>query len=109
MTQVGSWLWDYVERLWKRAPYDVATVRMVGVGQVIAGHHSLHWMMLDPSAGNSNLELTDDIAALGAVVIDHFETDRAGEMIPFSPPMHFGTGIYLETFDNMTSITFGYV
>ncbi len=107
--QVGIWLWDPIALEWHKAPLSVITVRLVAVGQVVAGHHELYWMMLDPSGGNSDMELTDAIAALGAVVLDHFETARAGEMITFNPPAHFITGIYLETLANMTSIIFGYV
>lgn len=104
-----NWLWDPVGGEWHKAPFSVLTVRMVAIGQVIAGHHELYWMSLNPSAGNSAFELTDAIAALGAVVLDHFDSNRDGHILPFNPPMHFSTGIYLETLANTTSITFGYV
>lgn len=87
----------------------VATKRMVAVGQVIAGAHKLYWIKCNPAAGNSAWQLTDAIAALGVVVLDGFHTNRESHMVPISPPMPFTTGIYLETFTNMTSMTFGYI
>jgi len=82
---------------------------MAAVGQVVAGAHKLYWMAMNPSLAASIVEITDAIAALGAVVFDHFDTARDGHMMNLYPPMCFSTGIYLETFTNMTSITFGYV
>ena len=107
--QVGIWLWDDANQVWVKAPAAVVTVRMVATGQVIDGAHKLYWMALNPSAGNSVIELTDAIAALAAIAFDHFDVSREGHMLPLSPPMPFSTGIYLETFTNMTSVIFGYV
>lgn len=106
---VELWLWDDANRVWVKAPAVVVTKRMVGTGQVIAGAHKLYWMLLNPSAGLSLFELTDDTDGSTAVVLDHFDTSREGHDLPFSPPMPFTTGIYLKTLTNITSITFGYV
>jgi len=101
--------WDYANNDWEKVPACVTTKRMAAAGSVIAGAHKLYWMSLNPSAALSVVELTDDIAALGVVVFDHFNTARDGHMMNLYPPMCFATGIYLETFTNMTSITFGYI
>lgn len=92
-----------------RAEIDSTTVRKVAVGQVIAGAHNLYWVACNPAAGNSLWELTDAIAGGGAVVYDHFDTTRDSHHLDFDPPMKFATGIYLETFTNMTSLIFCYV
>ena len=107
--QVGIWLWDDANSVWLPAPACVVTIRMAAAGQVIAGAHKLYWLVTNPGAASSVLELTDAIAALGAVVFDHFDTTRDGHVMSLNPPMCFATGIYLETFTNMTSIIFGYV
>lgn len=103
------YLWDKAKSAWVEAPACVVTKRLVAAGQVIAGAHKLYWMATNPSAGNSVFQLTDAIAALGVVVFDHFDTTRDGHMMSLWPPMCFSIGIYLETFTNMTSITFGYI
>ncbi len=82
--------------------------RMIATGQVVAGAAKLHWLVCNPSAGLSVWEITDAIAALGAVLLDCYSTSRESKMGIFLPPCPFATGIYLETFTNMTSITFGY-
>lgn len=109
MSQIGIWLWDYTLNKWVKYPASSTAVRLLGTGQVIAGQHYLCWMTCNPAAGNSLWEVTDAIAAGGAVVIDCFSTSRESKMGSFRPPIYFATGIYLETFTNMTSITFGYV
>lgn len=91
-----------------RAETDAVTVRVTGVGQVIAGDRYLYWIDCNPAAGNSVWELTDAIIALQAIVLDHFHTGREGHIMTLDPPMHFTTGIYLETFTNMTSMVFCY-
>ncbi len=109
MGQVDLYLWDDASGNWVKAPAVVVPKRMVAVGQVIAGAHKLYWLHMNPSAGNSILELTDAIAALGAVLFDDFHTDKEGHIHTFDPPIPFSTGIYLETFTNMTSVLFGYI
>ncbi len=103
------WLWNDANNIWEKAPAVVVPKRMVVTGQVVAGAHKLYWMALNPSAGNSAIELTDAIVALAAVAFDHFDVSREGHMLLLSPPMPFSTGIYLETLTNMTSVIFGYV
>ena len=107
--QVCLWLWDDTLQRWVKYPASSTLKYMVAVGQVIAGQHYLCWMSCNPSAGNSLWEVTDDIAALGTVILDCFSTSRESKMGSFRPPILFTKGIYLETFTNMTSITFGYV
>ena len=103
-------LWDNTNEVWEKAPACVATKRMVAVGQVIAGAHKLYWMATNPGVAASLFELTDAIlAADPTIVFDHFDTARDGHMMNLCPPMCFTKGIYLETFTNMTSITFGYI
>ena len=109
MPGVFQWIWDNAGKVWEKAPAVVATKRMTDVGLVAAGAHKLYWVSCNPSAGLSVWELTDAIVALGAVVLDCYSTARETKMGVLSPPMQFNTGIYLETFTFMTSITFGYV
>lgn len=104
------WLWDSIAKEWLKAPACVLTKRMVAVGQVVAGAHKLYWMAANPSLAASLFELTNAIAALDpTIVFDHYDTARDGHMMNLEPPMCFTKGIYLETFTNMTSITFGYI
>ena len=101
--------WDDTLNEWVKAPLSSTPKRMLGTGQVIAGQHYLCWMTCNPSGGNSLWEVTDAIAAGGTVVIDCFSTSRESKFGSFRPPIYFANGIYLETFTNMTSMTFGYV
>lgn len=92
-----------------RAEIESTTVRMVAAGPVVAGAHNLYWVSCNPAAGNSVWEITDAIIALQPVVFDHFHTGREGHLMIMDPPMKFTTGIYLETFTNMTSVVLCYV
>lgn len=87
----------------------VTTKRMVAVGQVVTGGHLLCWISCNPSAGLSVWELSDSTPAAGAVILDHYHTAREGHNTNLIPPMPFARGIYLNTFTNMTSMTFGYI
>jgi len=109
MTHVFLWEWDNANEIWVEAPAVVVSKRMVGTGQVVAGAHKLYWIITNPGVASSLFELTDAVAALGVVVLDHFDTTRDGHVMSLSPPKQFDTGIYLETFTNMTSLIFGYV
>jgi len=109
MASVLLWLWDHNAGEWQKAPACVTTVRLVAVGQVVAGHHHLYWILTDPSAANNNAALTDDLDGLGAVVLDGFKATQDSFFVPLNPPMCFSTGIYLSVLVGMTSITFGYV
>lgn len=86
----------------------IVPVRLTGTGLVYNGACKLHWISCNPSAGNSVWALTDAIAAGGAILLDHFYTGKEGHLDILLPPCPFATGIYLETFTNMTSVTFGY-
>lgn len=109
MAEATLWLWDDANGVWEEAPASVVTVRLVAVGQVIAGAHKLYWISCNPSVAASVWELTDDLDGLGAIVLDHYHADREGHNTNLIPPKQFATGIYLKTFTNMTSITFGYL
>lgn len=106
---IGNWLWNHLSNIWERQPGVTTTKYMTAAGQVIAGTHKLCWLACNPSAGNSVFELSDDTDGLSATVLDCFSTSREGKGFSFTPPMPFTTGIYLKTFTNMTSITFGYI
>lgn len=90
-------------------PTHVRTERLVGAGQVIAGVHKLYWISCNPSVAASVWELTDDLDGLGVTVLDHYHATRDSHNTNLIPPMQFTNGIYLKTFTNMTSMTFGYV
>ncbi len=107
--QANIWEWDNANNKWVERPAVVVTKRMTATGLVISGAHKLYWINVNPSAGSSLLELTDDTAGSGTVVYDCFHTDKEAHVHSFSPPMPFSTGIYLETFTNMTSVIFGYI
>lgn len=92
-----------------RAEIDSTTVRKTAVGAVVGGSRKLFWVACSPGAGNAQWELTDAIAGGGAVVYDHFDTDRHSEKLIFDPPMKFSAGIWIETFTNMTSLVFCYI
>lgn len=107
--QIGNWLWNPATLEWEKAPAAVLTIRIVAVGQVIAGAHKLYWVSCNPSAGLSVWELTDDTDGLSALRLDHYHTARESHNTNLIPPRQFINGIYLKTFTNMTSMTFGYV
>lgn len=107
--QVAGWLWNHINNTWEKAPAVVTYDRRVGTGLIVGGEHKLYWVACNPAAGNSVWELTDAVAALGPVALDHFHTGREGHILLINPPMNFTVGIYLETFTNMTSVVVGYV
>ena len=107
--QVALWLWNSITDEWEKAPAVVTTTRLVAEDTGIAGAHKLYWIKCNPGVANSVWALTDAIAAGGVIIIDSFHAGREGHTVNLSPPMNFLTGIWLETFTNMTSMTFGYV
>lgn len=90
-------------------PTFVYTNRLVAAGQVVVGVHNLYWIACNPSASDSEWALSDDTTGGTAIVLDHFYSGREGHVFLLSPPMKFGTGIYLKSVNKMTSMTFGYV
>jgi len=90
-------------------PEAVVTVRLVAAGQAIAGAHKLYWVACSPDSPGAEWTLTDDIGIGGDVVYDHFDSDKESEHLKFDPPMQFTKGIWVEKFDHMHSLTFGYV
>lgn len=106
--QTNIWLWDAEAGAWVKAPADANHKRLTAAGAVASGHKLLHWMILDPSAVNSVVEISDDTDGSTAIVLDIYETTRDTFPFQFDPPMHFTNGIYLKTATNVTSVTFGY-
>lgn len=92
-----------------RAEIDSTTVRKTAAGAVVAGAHNLYWVACSPDSPSAEWELTDAIAGGGAVVYDHFDSDKHSEHLIFDPPMKFATGIWIEKFDHMHSLVFCYV
>ena len=109
MAGVLLWLWNYETEEWEKAPGAVITARLVATGQVITGSHKLCWVLLNPSAANNAVELSDDIDGSTAIVLDAFKANRDSFFLRLDPSKQFDTGIYLKTFTNMTSVTFGYI
>ena len=50
----------------------------------------------------------DAVAGGGTVVVDLFHTGRESGQHTFRPGMKFNTGLYIETFTNLTSVVFGW-
>lgn len=103
------WEWDPVAEKWVKVPACVRLKRVTGAGQVVSGARSLYWISCNPDAAASEWELTDDLTGETDVVLDHHHPLRSSHNTNFIPPAKFSTGIYLKTYTNMTSITFGYV
>jgi len=101
--------WNHITGAWEKAPAVVTTTKLTAEDTGIAGAHKLYWISCNPSAGNSEWGLTDAIAAGGVILIEHFHTTKESHNTNLIPPMYFATGIWIETFTNMTSITFGYI
>lgn len=109
MPNVELWEWDDTNKVWVKVPAVVTVDRRIGTGLISGGAHKLYWVACNPGAGNSLWEITDAVAPGGGVLLDCFSTNRESKGFVFNPPCPFTAGIYLETFTNMTSITFGYV
>ncbi len=120
MPMEGIWLWDSDAAAWVKGKADssgriyvvedhdgLAPVRLTATGLVQTGATELHWISITPSAGNSVVELSDDLDGSSAILWEHFDTDRHSDHINIEPPMLFSTGLYLKTFTNMTAVTFG--
>lgn len=108
MSGILTWEWNHITEEWVKAPACVSTIRKVASGEVIGGAHYLHWVSCNPSVAASEWELTDATAGGGDVVLDHHHPERESHNTNYVPPKYFATGIWLETFTNMTSMAFGY-
>lgn len=104
-----NWLMNHITGIWEEAPAIVTTTLLDAEDEFIAGAHKLYWISCNPSAGNSNWALSDAIIAAQPIVLEHFHTAKESHNTNLIPPMQFNTGIYLEKFVAMTSMTFGYV
>ncbi|MBA7648416.1 hypothetical protein ES703_56202 [subsurface metagenome] len=91
-----------------RAEVDSTTIRKTAAGAVVGGAHRLFWVACSPDAPAAEWELTDAVGGGQPVVYDHFDNDRHSEQLIFDPPMKFTTGIWIEKFDHMKSLTFCY-
>lgn len=107
--QIGNWLWNHISHIWEKAPAVVTPKYMIATGQVYLGPCKLYWISCDPSAGSSEWIITDAAAGGATKVLGHFHTGKEGHLDCICPPCPFTTGIWLEKFDKMTSLTFGYV
>lgn len=103
------WEWNYITGAWVQKPACVETTRLIGTGLVRAGACYLHWIKCNPSVAASVWEVTDAVAGGGIIVFEGYHASRESHNTNFIPPRYFTTGIYLETFTNMTSLTFGIV
>lgn len=101
--------WNHITSDWEKAPAVVTVDRRIGTGLIAGGAHKLYWVACNPGAGNSLWEITDAVAPGGAVLLDCFSTAKESKGFVFNPPCPFTNGIYLETFTNMTAMTFGYI
>ena len=108
MPGVFPWGWDPVLEIWVKIPTSCTTTRLIAAGQAYLGMCRLHWIVVNPSAPNALLAITDHNAAAGVVVVDCFLANRNTLPIAMVPAKRFETGIYLETFTNLTSVVFGY-
>lgn len=109
MSGVTLFEWDSINNVWVRKPAVVRTVRAVAAGQGVLGACKLYWIACSPDGPGAEFEITDAIAIDGAVVYDHFDNDKHSEQLPLDPPMQFTTGIWIEKFDHIHSLTFGYI
>jgi len=87
---------------------DVTQVRKTSAGSIVKGHYHIQWLTINPSATANLIEFTDDEDGNSAVVWDFAKAEKEAQHINFSPTFHFGTGIYLKTLTNYTSIIIGY-
>jgi len=101
--------WNHITEEWEKAPAVVTTTRLTAEDTGIAGAHKLYWVACSPDGANAEWQLTDAIAPGGGIVYDHYDSDRHSEHLVFSPPMQFDTGIWVEKFDHMFSLLFGYI
>ncbi|MBA7607940.1 hypothetical protein ES703_15110 [subsurface metagenome] len=106
---LGNWLWNHITSIWEKAPAVVRTLRLVAEDTGIAGAHKLYWIACSPDSPGAEWQLTDATAPGGAIVYDHFDPDKHSEQLIFAPPMQFNTGIWIEKFDHMHSLVFGYI
>jgi len=90
-------------------PEAVVTKLLDAEDEFIPGAHKLYWISCNPSAGNSEWGLSDAIIAAQPILLEHYHTTRESHNTNLIPPMQFNTGIYIEKFVAMTSMTFGYV
>ena len=102
-------LWNHFFNRWEKAPAVVTTVRLTAVGSVKGAPGKLYWIDCNPSGGDSEWALSDDLVGLGVTVLDEFHVGRESHMVTLNPPMQFVTGIYLKSENRMTAMTFGYI
>lgn len=92
-----------------RAELPTTEVRKTAAGAVVAGARKVYWIACSPDAPAAEWQLTDAIAGGAAIKYDHFDNDKHSDHITFDPSMKFSTGIWIEKFDHMASLTFCYI
>ena len=92
-----------------KQPEYVSTRRRLVPGQAVPWPCVLYWIGCSPDSPGAGWEITDSLIILGNIVYDHFDPDKHSEQLIFDPPIRFTVGIFIEKFDHMHSLTFGYV
>jgi len=94
-----------------RAEVGLTRTRVTATGQIgTAGAHDLYWLtIVNNSAANGYIAITDAQAAGASVVWDIAVLAGDSKHVVFDPPLEFATGIYLETVTNVTAVIAGYI
>ena len=104
---IGNWLWQWITKEWIKRPACSEGVRKIAVGLIHSGPCYLHWWASNPSVAASAASISNTILGGGAIELDAFASLKDTVSQNLNPPMYFSVGIYLETFTNLTAITFG--
>lgn len=92
-----------------RAEIGATLTRETGAGSVATGARKLFWLTIRPSAANWVLALTDATAGGGTVIWDDGGALQEPCHCVFDPPIEFSTGIYIETYTNLTAVMLDYI
>lgn len=92
-----------------RAEVGLSTALKVAVGAVKASAGKLYWVTMNGGAGNTRVELSDDLDGSTAAVYALQCLQNCVAHVVLDPPMEFATGIWLKTFTNATDTIFGYL
>jgi len=92
-----------------RAEAGLSTALKVAVGAVKASAGKLYWVTMNGGAGNTRVELSDDLDGSTAAVYALQCLQNCVAHVVLDPPMEFATGIWLKTFTNATDTILGYL
>jgi hypothetical protein len=119
--QTNLWGYDYGASAWVKVAVDsagrvivdnrhndITQVRVTATGLVYTGLAYIHWMNIVPSAKANVVDLTDAVGGGGTPIWEAVRETLDSTQITFTPPLKFSTGIYVETFTNMTAINMSY-